>query len=116
MWRLGGIFRDVYIYTTEKEYIRDYEIHAEPDSTLRDGYLDLTVKTNGAYESLSIDMSVIDSDGTVVALDSQYVSEDHITKLKAIVTSVKPWSAEDPNLYTVVLTLKSNGTPIEYVS
>ena len=116
MWRLGGIFRDVYIYTTEKEYIRDFEIHAEPDSTLRDGYLDVTVKTNGAYESLSIDMSVIDSDGAVVALDSQYVNEDHVTKLKSIVTSVKPWSAESPDLYTVVLTLKSNGIPIEYVS
>ena len=116
MWRLGGIFRDVYIYSTEKEYIRDYEINAEPDSTLRDGYLDVTVKTNGAYEGLSIDMSVIDSDGTVVALDSQYANEDHVTKMKAIVTSVKPWSAESPNLYTVVLTLKNNGTPIEYVS
>jgi beta-galactosidase len=116
MWRLGGIFRDVYIYTTEKEYIRDFEVHAEPDSTLRDGYLDVTVKTNGAYESLSVDMSVIDSDGTVVALDSQYVNEDHIAKLKSIVTSVKPWSAEAPNLYTVVLTLKSNGNPIEFIS
>ncbi len=116
MWRLGGIFRDVYIYSTEKEYIRDFEIQAEPDSSLRDGYLNVTVKTNGAYEGLSIDMSVIDSEGTVVALDSRYASEDHITKLKAIVTSVKPWSAEDPNLYTVVLTLKNNGSPIEYVS
>ena len=116
MWRLAGIFRDVYIYTTEKEYIRDFEINAEPDSSLRDGYLNVTVKTNGAYESLSVDMNVIDSDGTIVALDSQYVNEDHITKLKSIVTGVKPWSAESPNLYTVVLTLKSNGIPIEYIS
>ena len=116
MWRLGGIFRDVYIYSTEKEYIRDFEIHAEPDSTLCDGYLDVTIKTNGSYESLSIDMSVIDKDGAVVALDSQYVSEDHITKLKSIVTSVNPWSAESPYLYTVVLTLKNNGAPIEYLS
>lgn len=116
MWRLGGIFRDVYIYTTEKEYIRDFEIHAEPDSTLRDGYLDVTVKTNGSYEGLSIDMSVVDTDGAVVALDSQYANEDHITKLKAIVTNVTSWSAENPHLYTVVFTLKNNGTPIEYIS
>ncbi|MGN0528068.1 MAG: glycoside hydrolase family 2 TIM barrel-domain containing protein [Eubacterium sp.] len=116
MWRLGGIFRDVYIYTTEKEYIRDFEIHAEPDSTLRDGYLDVTVKTNGSYEGLSIDMSVVDTDGAVVALDSQYANEDHVTRLKAIVTNVTPWSAENPHLYTVVFTLKNNGTPIEYIS
>ena len=116
MWRLGGIFRDVYIYTTEREYIRDFEIHAEPDASLHDGYIDMTVKTNGAYESLSVDMSVVDSDGAVVALDSRYASEDHVTGLKAIVTNVKPWSAESPDLYTVVITLKNNGVPIEYIS
>ena len=116
MWRLAGIFRDVYIYTTEREYIRDFEIHAEPDTMLHDGYLDLTVKTNGAYESLSIDMSVIDKNGEVVALDSRYANEDHITSLKAIVTNVSCWSAENPYLYTVVITLKNNGVPIEYIS
>ncbi len=105
-----------YIYTTEREYIRDFEIHAEPDSLLHDGYMNVTVKTNGAYEGLSIDMNVLDSNGEMVALDSQYASEDHITQLKSIVTNVKPWSAESPYLYTVILTLKNNGTPIEYIS
>ena len=116
MWRMGGIFRDVYIYTTEREYIRDFEIHAEPDSLLHDGYLDITVKTNGAYEGLSVDMAVFDASGVMVGLDSHYASEEHITKLKTIITNVKPWSAEEPNLYTVVLTLKNNSVPIEYIS
>ncbi|MBQ7203297.1 MAG: DUF4981 domain-containing protein [Eubacterium sp.] len=116
MWRMAGIFRDVYIYTTDKEYIRDIIVKAEPDEMMHDGYLDLTVKTNGSYESLSIDISVIDSEGNIVALDSRYASEDHVTDLKAIVTDVKPWSAEKPNLYTVVITLKNNGIPIEYLS
>ena len=52
----------------------------------------------------------------MVALDSQYASEEHITEMKAIVTNVNPWSAEKPYLYTVVLTLKNNGVPIEYIS
>ena len=116
MWRLGGIFRNVYIYTTEKEYIRDFEIHAEPDAQLHDGYLNVTVKTNGSYEGLSIDMNVLDHEGAMVALDIQYASEEHITEMKAIVTNVNPWSAEKPYLYTVVLTLKNNGVPIEYIS
>ncbi len=116
MWRLGGIFRDVYIYTTEKEYIRDFEVKAEPDNSFHDGYLDVVVKANGAYESLSVDMSVIDSDGTTVALDSQYIDEDHQANLKAIVAPAKLWSAESPNLYTLVLILKNNGVPIEYIS
>ncbi len=116
MWRLGGIFRDVYIYTTEKEYIRDFTVKAQPDITLTDGYTDVLVKTNGTYESLSVDMSILDADGVTVALDTQYADEDHNTRLKAIVADVKPWSAEEPYLYTLVLTLKNNGSPIEYVS
>lgn len=116
MWRLGGIFRDVYIYTTEKQYIRDFEVVAEPDVTLNDGYADILVKTNGSYESLSLDLSILDKDGNTVALDSQYANEDHQTKLKAIVTDVNVWSSESPYLYTMVITLKDNGMPIEYIS
>lgn len=116
MWRLGGIFRDAYIYTTEKQYIRDFEVVAEPDVTLNDGYADILVKTNGSYESLSLDLSILDKDGNTVALDSQYANEDHQTKLKAIVTDVNVWSSESPYLYTMVITLKDNGMPIEYIS
>lgn len=116
MWRLGGIFRDVYIYTTQKEYIRDFEINAVPGNDYNDGYVDVTVKTNGAYETLSVDMQILDENGNTVALDSQYANEDHRTSLKAIVTNAGMWSSEFPNLYTAVLTLKSNGVPVEYVS
>ena len=116
MWRMAGIFRDVYLYTTEKEYIRDFIIKAEPNETLKDGYFDVLVKTNGTYEALSLDLNIIDADGNIVALDTQYAEEDNITSLKAIVTDASMWSAESPYLYTLVLTLKNNGTPVEYVS
>lgn len=116
MWRMAGIFRDVYIYTTEREYIRDFVIKAEPSETLTDGYFDVLVKTNGAYEALSLDISIVDNQGETVAIDSRYVEEDSVTSLKSIVTNAKLWSAEHPNLYTLVITLKSNGIPIEYIS
>ena len=115
-FRFNGIFRDVYVYTTERQYIRDYEVIAEPDVTLSDGYADILVKTNGSYESLSLDLNILDKDGNTVALDSQYANEDHQTKLKAIVTDVNVWSSENPYLYTMVITLKDNGMPIEYIS
>lgn len=116
MWRLGGIFRDVYLYTTEREYIRDFVLKALPDGEYNDGFVDVLVKTNGAYEGLSIDMSVLDCDGNTVALDCQYANEDHRTSLRAIVAGAQMWSSEKPALYTVVLTLKNNGVPIEYIS
>lgn len=116
MWRMAGIFRDVYIYSTGREYIRDFDITAEPNDIYTDGYFDINVKTNGAYEGLSIDLNIFDKDGEMVALDSRYAEEDGVTPLKAIVTSAKMWSAEKPYLYTYVLTLKNNGFPIEYLS
>lgn len=116
MWRMAGIFRDVYIYTTEREYIRDYTINAVPSETLADGYFDAVIKTNGAYEGLSIDLSILDENGETVAIDSRYANEDNVTSLKAIVTGAKLWSAESPNLYTLVITLKNNGIPTEYLS
>lgn len=116
MWRMAGIFRDVYIYTTEREYIRDYIISAEPNDIYTDGYFDVVVKTNGSYEGLSIDLNIFDKDGEMVALDSRYAEEDNVTTLKSIVTNAKMWSAESPYLYTYVITLKNNGTPIEYLS
>lgn len=116
MWRMAGIFRDVYIYATEREYIRDYVIKAEPGEGFKDGYFDVLVKTNGAYEFLSLDIAILDENGEMAAFDSRYVEEDNITTLKSIVTNAKFWSAEGPNLYTLVITLKSNGIPIEYIS
>lgn len=116
MWRLGGIFRDVYLYTTEREYIRDFVLKAQPDGEMKDGFVEVLVKTNGAYEGLSLDMSVLDAAGNTVALDCQYANEDHRTVLRAIVAGADLWSSEHPALYTLVLTLKNNGAPIEYIS
>ena len=116
MWRLGGIFRDVYLYTTEREYIRDFVLKAQPDGEMKDGFVEVLVKTNGAYEGLSLDMSVLDAAGNTVALDCQYANEDHRTMLRVIVAGADLWSSEHPALYTLVLTLKNNGAPIEYIS
>lgn len=83
---------------------------------MKDGFVEVLVKTNGAYEGLSLDMSVLDAAGNTVALDCQYANEDHRTVLRAIVAGADLWSSEHPALYTLVLTLKNNGAPIEYIS
>lgn len=116
MWRLGGIFRDVYIYSTEREYIRDFSALAQPDVLCKDGCLDVTIKTNGSYEGLSVEMTLLDADENMVALDVQNANEDHRVFLKAYVADAKMWSSEDPNLYTLVLCLRNDGVPIEYIS
>lgn len=115
MWRLGGIFRDVYLYTTEREYIRDFTAVATPDVQCKDGNLELSIKTNGAYEGLSVEMTLLDQADNIVGLDSQCADENHHISLGAYVADAKLWSAEHPHLYTLVLCLKNNGNPLEYI-
>lgn len=116
MWRMAGIFRDVYIYTTEKSYIKDYRISASPNESYKDGYFDISIKTEGVYESLSVVLQVFDEKGDIVALDSQYSQDNNVTELRGIVTNLNLWSCESPYLYTYIITLKNNGVPIEILS
>ena len=44
-FRFSGIFRDVYLYTTEREYIRDFVLKAQPDGEMKDGFVEVLVKT-----------------------------------------------------------------------
>ncbi|MBQ9322120.1 MAG: S-ribosylhomocysteine lyase, partial [Eubacterium sp.] len=57
MWRLSGIFRDVYIYTTEKEYIRDFEGDI-PGASPRDcgNYLDMNIYMAKYYARRYLDV------------------------------------------------------------
>ena len=45
MWRLSGIERDVYLYSTPKQYIADYKLNASLDKD-KYGFLE---KENGVY-------------------------------------------------------------------
>lgn len=116
MWRLGGIFRDVYLYVTDREYIRDFSVIARPANQLNDGELQITARTNGSYEGHNVELTVLDKGGAIVAMDSQYADENHTVRLNTVVAGAKLWSAENPELYTVVLCLKNNNSTVEYVS
>jgi beta-galactosidase len=39
MWRMSGIFRDVYLWSTPLQHLRDFEVHTDLDSAYRDSKL-----------------------------------------------------------------------------
>ena len=85
-FRFSGIFRNVYLLTRPKNHITDYKIETTIDGT--NGILSF-------HNESPVDIKVvINGKSTLVPKD---VSTD-IT-----VSSVKLWSAEEPNLYTVEL-------------
>ena len=132
-WWLGGLFRSVHLYAQDTAYFED--IFAKPqlheDNT--SGRLEVDVKLNFTAEpeeTYHVVGELLDSSGKRVRkldashpIDREYGRHRNRTSLHADITSVEPWSAEAPQLYTLLLGLHEDdgrGQPrskaIEYVS
>ena len=112
MWRLSGIERDVYLYSTPKQYIADYKLNASWDKeTYKDGLFGLEVTVEGPSSTASsITYTLKDTFGKAVLKDAINIKSRGLSNFIAFeekkIPNVKPWSAEYPNLYTLVLELK----------
>ncbi len=116
-FRLSGIYRDVYLYTTGEQYVRDMKITATPDTS---SYIGGEIRAEVALGSTAYteaEMTVYDPDGIVVATDSLDCENTDSITLKATLRKIRLWSGEKPDLYTVVVSLRDrDGRYIEYVS
>ena len=116
MWRLAGIFRDVFVIGKPKVDICDHYIRCELDEKYEDAVLKIKAKIKN-YNLLDrngfcFTIGLIDEKGAYVGekvLESQKVSvaagQQVSVELEHQVTNPLKWSAETPNLYKVVMTL-----------
>ena len=114
MWRLSGIERSVYLYSTPRQYIADYKVVSTLDkNTYKDGIFNLDVQIAGpANPDARIAYQLKDADGKTVLKEEAKVptgENSRITFKETTIPDVKAWSAEHPNLYTLVLSLKDAG-------
>ena len=112
-WRLSGIFRDVYLLAVDNVHIWDFEAQPRLDDDYRDATLDIDVMLRsfgGPAQPVSVAATLLDAAGqavfTIKADDARTAANatNHV-KLSAKVTNPAKWSAEAPNLYTLVLAL-----------
>ncbi len=117
-FRMAGIFRDVYIYTTNKQYIADFKVTAKPDVPLyKGGVVTAQVILGQQADSTEAEMTVYDMNGSVVATDELTVNEGNEAVLTAAIPFAELWSAENPYLYNVIISIRDkDGNYIEYVS
>ncbi len=121
MWRLSGIFRDVYMYTTPKVQIRDFFVHTDFDGApgkkdYSQGKLRIEVNVDNrgsAAASTMVEGELIDATGKTIAhmncgkaLDITPGAEVETT-LSTTIDNPALWSAEKPNLYRLLLTLRN---------
>lgn len=114
-WRLSGIFRDVYLYTAPAVRISDFSVRTQLDSSFTDAELNVNLTIENYYdriiESHSVQLQLYDSQEQPVwaaaATAGVSFAQDGIQQLQLspAVTNPDKWSAEKPNLYTLVISL-----------
>ncbi|PTY03264.1 glycoside hydrolase family 2 [Opitutaceae bacterium EW11] len=99
-WNFGGIFRPVWIETVPAVFIERLATDARAD-----GSLAVQVFVNGQGAKNSVRARVFSSDGKEMGKPfSASASKSEVT-LKSRIRGVAPWSAEDPTLYTLEVSL-----------
>jgi len=127
MFRLSGIHRPVFLYATPKVHVRDYFLQSEfigNDYNSALFKVKTSVKNYGkeASRPSTVSVSLLDATGKEVINISQPVQslkgeQEQIYNLQATVNNPLLWSAEKPNLYTAIVTLKDqNGQVMEAMS
>ena len=112
MWRLSGIERDVYLYSTPKQYIADYKVTSSLDQEqYKTGIFALEAAVEGPSASPSaLSYRLEDAEGKTVLKGEQALKSRGSSNVLVFdeqqIPQVKAWSAEHPNLYTLILELK----------
>ena len=112
-WRLTGIQRHCFIYAAPKTQIRDYFFTTDLDNSYTNAKANVKVKVSPdpskGGETLTVEAKILDG-GTVIATASKTITPPlegmGEASLDMDVTAPRLWSAETPNLYDLVLTLK----------
>ncbi|MBT8246532.1 MAG: DUF4981 domain-containing protein, partial [Acidimicrobiia bacterium] len=124
-WRISGIFRDVSLYSWDALHIRDFQVHTDLDWDYQDADLGVEVWVNNdgtEDRSFLIEARVFDAEGKVflegLETSGRADAGDGVTlRLDRRVENPPKWSAEEPNLFRLVVTLKSaDGSVIQAVS
>ena len=104
-WRVSGIERSVYLMAVPRTRIADTFVHAGLDDANRDGRLSVDVAVTGA-EAATARIVLLDGDRQVLTAN-QVVPKGQARRvtLSGQVPQVRPWTAETPELYTLVTEL-----------
>ncbi|AQT67998.1 Beta-galactosidase [Anaerohalosphaera lusitana] len=139
MWRLSGIYRDVYLYSTPRLHIRDFYVRGDLTDDYTDGVLRVDAEVisygEGKAEAPVLEAALYEKGSLGATLDvpaepkkifsvdiesdNGSFDPDETIKYEFSKTMKEPkqWSSETPNLYTLVLNLKnSDGETIEATS
>ncbi|MDR0758184.1 MAG: DUF4981 domain-containing protein [Tannerella sp.] len=122
-WRLAGIERDVLLISRPKTSIEDFFVRSDLDKNYKNGIFSADVDIRNFSDrktgNLQVEISLLDDRQKTVLTKKLTVKnieakKEQTVSFSANVSSPKQWSAEYPNLYTVLVELKdSKGQTVE---
>lgn len=122
MWRLSGIERDVYLYSTPRQFISDYKVTSSLDKqTYKEGLFALEATVEGVATGTStLEYTLEDPSGKTVLKKEIPVKSRGLSNFVTFdgqtLPDVKRWSAEHPNLYSLTLALKNDAGQVTHLT
>lgn len=121
-WCVSGIERDVYLWSQPKTAIQDFRVISTLDDTYKTGIFKLAIDLKNHEEkakNLTISYELIDNSGKTIATECKnlWVSPavNSTASFETTIPDVATWTAEIPNLYKMVMTIKDGDKTVEVV-
>ncbi|HSN08758.1 MAG TPA: glycoside hydrolase family 2 TIM barrel-domain containing protein, partial [Hanamia sp.] len=121
MWRLAGVNRDVYMYARNKVHIRDVQIIPDLTDNYKNGELNISLdflnNNDPELKNYKASFELLDAAGKSIKKKSVALTDSvKFKNVNIYVKDPKKWTAETPNLYTVLTTLTDKrGKVIEVI-
>ncbi|MYL46700.1 beta-galactosidase subunit alpha [Virgibacillus halodenitrificans] len=113
MWWLSGIFRDVELYTQPKSGIEDFKVNTILTEKYREGRLEVSGRVRGTGEGLALRYELLDSTLNTIISGKEQLGESF--SISETVSQPRLWNAEEPNLYTLLLTVIQGKEVLEVI-
>ena len=103
-WRVSGIERSVYLKAVPKASATDLFVHAGLDKAYKDGVLSTDLALAARDRPVTVRLTLLDGERTVLTKEAKVAAGAAKTQtLSATIPNVRPWTAETPNLYTLLV-------------
>ena len=120
MWRMSGITRDTYLMARNKKCIRDFKVTANLDDSFQKGIFTLEVEiqsNNNQHGDLNFEAKLTDGDNVIKTYKKEVgLSGEKVNfSFSDTILDVKKWTAETPNIYLLLMTVKDTSGNVQEV-